>query len=85
VNAALFRVILTESGVNPRRSRSRIQPGPDRRDAAHPSIDAFMMVGPLESKLTSDAIISTARIRGEPTFYRSTFPKPRPQAPALRI
>ena len=33
-----------------------------------PSIDAFMTVGPLESKITLDAIVSTARFRGEPTF-----------------
>jgi len=31
-------------------------------------IDAFMTVGPLNSKITSDAIVSTARVRGEPTF-----------------
>jgi TRAP transporter TAXI family solute receptor len=69
VNGALFRVILTESGVSPEKV-AIVQFNPDQigemlRD---PSIDAFMMVGPLESKVTSDAIISTTRIRGEPTF-----------------
>ena len=32
------------------------------------SVDAFMTVGPLDSKLTIDAILATARQRGEPTF-----------------
>jgi hypothetical protein len=32
------------------------------------SIDAFMTVGPLDSKITTEAITSTARVRGEPTF-----------------
>jgi TRAP-type uncharacterized transport system substrate-binding protein len=35
------------------------------RDGA---IDAFMTVGPLDSKITLDAILATARIRGEPVF-----------------
>jgi hypothetical protein len=33
-----------------------------------PTIDAFMTVGPLGSKITADAITATARARGEPTF-----------------
>ena len=33
-----------------------------------PSIDAFMTVGPLDSRITIEAITSTARVRGEPTF-----------------
>jgi TRAP-type uncharacterized transport system substrate-binding protein len=33
-----------------------------------PLIDAFMTVGPLDSKITADAISATARVRGEPTF-----------------
>ena len=31
-------------------------------------IDAFMTVGPLDSKITIDAITATARVRGEPIF-----------------
>ena len=69
VNVALFRVILTESGVNPEKV-AITQFGVDQitemvRDA---SIDAFMTVGPLDSKITADAIVATARARGEPTF-----------------
>ena len=33
-----------------------------------PTIDAFMTVGPLDSKVTLDAIGATARARSEPTF-----------------
>jgi NMT1-like family len=33
-----------------------------------PTIDAFMTVGPADSKITADAINSSARTRGEPTF-----------------
>jgi hypothetical protein len=36
--------------------------------ARDPTLDAFMAVGPLDSKLTSDAIAATARSRGEPKF-----------------
>jgi hypothetical protein len=32
------------------------------------TIDAFMTVGPLDSKITTEAITTTARLRGEPTF-----------------
>ena len=32
------------------------------------TIDAFMMVGPLDSKQISDAVAATARLRGEPRF-----------------
>jgi len=69
VNATLFRVILKESGINPDKVEVA-QFGPDQindmvRDA---SIDAFMTVAPIDSKLTVDAITATARQRGEPTF-----------------
>jgi hypothetical protein len=38
-------------------------------DMAHDaSIDAYMSVGPLDSKITSEAIAATARERGEPKF-----------------
>jgi hypothetical protein len=33
-----------------------------------PTIDAFMTVGPLDSKITAEAITATARTRGEPVF-----------------
>lgn len=68
-NATLLRVILTESGINPDKVVIT-QFGTDQiaeltRDM---SVDAFMTVGPLDSKITADAIASTARARGEPKF-----------------
>ncbi len=69
VKVTLLRVILTESGINPKKvpvtQFSTSQVAEMVRD---PTIDAFMTVGPLDSKITSDAIILTARLRGEPTF-----------------
>jgi TRAP transporter TAXI family solute receptor len=69
VNTTLLRVILKESGVNPDKVEVA-QFGADRinemvRDT---SVDAFMTVAPLDAKMTIDAILTTARIRGEPTF-----------------
>ena len=68
-NVMLLRVILTESGVDPDKV-SVTQFGIDQTAemVRDPSIDAFMAVGPVDSKITSEAILSTARIRGEPTF-----------------
>jgi TRAP transporter TAXI family solute receptor len=69
VNTVLLRVILKESGLNPDKVEvtqfSTDQINEMVRDA---TIDAFMTVGPLDSKITSDAIIATAHARGEPTF-----------------
>lgn len=68
-NVALLRVILTESGVDPDKV-TVVQFGVGQiadltRDM---SLDAFMTVGPLDSKITADAIAATARARGEPKF-----------------
>ena len=69
VNARLLRVILTESGVNPEKvAIAQFNANQIAEMVRDPSIDAFMTVGPLESKITLDAIVSTARFRGEPTF-----------------
>ena len=69
VNVTLLRVILTESGVNPDKVAvtqfSTTQIAEMVRD---PTIDAFMTVGPLGSKITAEAITATAHARGEPAF-----------------
>ncbi|KWV60936.1 TRAP transporter [Bradyrhizobium macuxiense] len=68
-NVTLLRVILTESGVN--LDKVTISQFPINRisDLAHDaSLDAYMTVGPLDSKLTADAIAATAAARGEPRF-----------------
>jgi TRAP transporter TAXI family solute receptor len=69
VNLKLLRVILTESGVDPEKvSITQFSTNQIAEMVRDPLIDAFMTVGPVDSKITSDAIISTARVRGEPTF-----------------
>ena len=69
LNASLLRVILTESGVNPDKVVTSQFGGSQIADMLHDaSIDVFMTVGPLDSRITIEAITSTARIRGEPKF-----------------
>jgi TRAP transporter TAXI family solute receptor len=68
-NVTLLRVILTESGVNADKVTMAQfgvnQIGEMARDT---TLDAFMTVGPLDSKITRDAIAATAASRGEPKF-----------------
>jgi TRAP transporter TAXI family solute receptor len=68
-NVALLRVILTGSGVAPDKV-AVTQFGTNQIEelARDPTIDAFMAVGPLDSKITSEALAATARARGEPKF-----------------
>ncbi len=69
VNITLLRVILTESGVNPDKvAVSQFSTSQAAEMVRDPTIDAFMTVGPLDSKITADAISATVRARGEPTF-----------------
>jgi TRAP transporter TAXI family solute receptor len=69
VNITLLRVILTESGINPDKvAVSQFSTSQAAEMVRDPTIDAFMTVGPLDSKITADAISATARARGEPTF-----------------
>ena len=68
-NITLLRVILTESGIAPDKV-TVVQFGVNQiAEMAHDAtVDAFMTVGPLDSKITADAIAATARERGEPKF-----------------
>jgi TRAP transporter TAXI family solute receptor len=69
VNIKLFRVILSESGVSSDKvgiAQFNVSQINDMvRDA---SLDAFMTVAPVDSKLTAEAIATTAKLRGEPAF-----------------
>src|SRR5882757_3991741 len=68
-NVTLLRVILTESGINPDKvAISQFGTNQIAEMAKDPTIDAFMAVGPLNSKITADAITATASARGEPKF-----------------
>lgn len=68
-NVTLLRVILTESGVDPDKvAVSQFAANQISELARDPTLDAFMAVGPLDSKVTTDAIVATAAARGEPKF-----------------
>ncbi|MBR0697179.1 TAXI family TRAP transporter solute-binding subunit [Bradyrhizobium lablabi] len=68
-NVTLLHVILTESGVNPDKvAVSQFATDRIADLARDPSLDAYMSVGPLDSKITTDAIAATAAARGEPRF-----------------
>src|ERR1700712_617407 len=68
-NVTLLRVILKESGVDPDKvSVTQFSTTQILEMARDPAIDAFMAVGPLDSKITADAIAATATARGEPKF-----------------
>jgi TRAP transporter TAXI family solute receptor len=69
VNVTLLKVILSESGVNADKvAITRFSTSEITEMVRDPMIDAFMTVGPLDSKITADAITATARLRGEPAF-----------------
>jgi TRAP transporter TAXI family solute receptor len=68
-NVTLLRVILKESGIDPDKvAVSQFATDKIGDMARDQTIDAFMAVGPLKSKITVDAIAATATARGEPKF-----------------
>jgi TRAP transporter TAXI family solute receptor len=68
-NVTLLRVILTESGVNPDKvAVTQFATNQIAEMARDTTLDAYMAVGPLDSKITADAIAATAAARGEPKF-----------------
>src|SRR3954471_6870599 len=68
-NVVLLRVILKESGVDPDKvAVTQFGTGQIAELARDPAVDAYMAVGPLDSKITSEAIAVTARVKGEPKF-----------------
>ncbi|MGE0287346.1 MAG: TAXI family TRAP transporter solute-binding subunit [Bradyrhizobium sp.] len=68
-NVKLLRVILSESGVNVDNiAVTQFATNQIAEMARDTTLDAYMTVGPLESKITRDAISATAASRGEPKF-----------------
>jgi TRAP transporter TAXI family solute receptor len=68
-NVTLLRVIVKESGVDPDKvAVTQFGTGQIAELAKDPAIDAYMAVGPLDSKITTEAIAATARAKGEPKF-----------------
>jgi TRAP-type uncharacterized transport system substrate-binding protein len=68
-NLALLRTILIGSGVEPDKVAT-VQFGVEEIDklAQDVTLDAYLAVGPLDSKITADAIAATSRSRGAPKF-----------------
>ena len=68
-NLALLRTILVGSGVEPDQV-SMVQFGVEEIDklSLDATLDAYLAVGPLDSKTTNDAISATFRSRGAPKF-----------------
>ena len=68
-NLALLRAVLADSGVNPDKVATA-QFGTDEIEklAQDTTLDAYLAVGPLDSKITADAIAATSRLRGAPKF-----------------
>lgn len=68
-NVTLLKVILKESGVQPDKvTVTQFATNQLAEMARDPTIDAYMAVGPLDSKITIEAIAATAKARGEPKF-----------------
>ena len=68
-NVAMLRAVLADSGVDPDKVATA-QFGTDEIEklAQDPTLDAYLAVGPLDSKITAEAIAATARSRGAPKF-----------------
>jgi TRAP transporter TAXI family solute receptor len=68
-NVALLRVILAESGVASEKvAVTQFGTNQIEEMARDPAIDAFMTVGPMDSKITAEALAATSRVRGAPKF-----------------
>ena len=68
-NLALLRTILVASGVEPDKVTTvQFGTGEIEKLAEDASLDAYLAVGPLDSKITADAIAATSRSRGAPKF-----------------
>jgi TRAP transporter TAXI family solute receptor len=68
-NVDLLKIILTESGVSPDKVEivqfSTTELGEALRTQ---KVDAFMAVGPVDSKITAEAIAATTKANSSPTF-----------------
>jgi len=68
-NVALLRTILEGSGVQPEKvATAQFGTEEIQKLAQDVTIDAYLAVGPLDSKITADAIAATSRSRGAPKF-----------------
>jgi TRAP transporter TAXI family solute receptor len=72
-NVDLLKLILTESGVDPEKVSVVQFETTEVGDALrNQKVDAFLAVGPVDSKITADAITATTRAGSSPTFLPIT-------------
>ena len=68
-NVELLKIILAESGVAPDKVEVVQFSTNDLAEAfRNQKVDAFMAVGPVDSKITADAIAATTKANSSPTF-----------------
>ncbi|UPK26206.1 TAXI family TRAP transporter solute-binding subunit [Bradyrhizobium sp. 195] len=68
-NLALLRIILAGSGLDPDKvATAQFGTEDVEKLAQDATLDAYLAVGPLDSKITADAIAATSRARGAPKF-----------------
>jgi TRAP transporter TAXI family solute receptor len=68
-NLAVLRAILVGSGVEPDKvTTAQFGTAEVEKLAQDATLDAYFAVGPLDSKITADAIAATSRSRGAPKF-----------------
>jgi TRAP-type uncharacterized transport system substrate-binding protein len=69
-NAALLKTILFQYGVDPAKvTITQFSTGAVAEAVREQKVDAFMAVGPVNSRITMDAIAASVREGGEPTFF----------------
>ena len=68
-NVNLLKVILAQYGIDPNKVEIVQFPASEAADAIHnQKADAYLAAGPINSKITADAIAASARDGGTPTF-----------------
>jgi TRAP transporter TAXI family solute receptor len=68
-NVKLLKVILQQSGVDPNKVEIVQFPAAEAADAIRgQKADAYLAAGPVNSRITADAIAASAKDGGEPTF-----------------
>ena len=68
-NVNLLKVILQQYGVDPSQGRDRQFPANEAAEAIrNQKADAYLAAGPVNSKITADAIAASTRDGGVPTF-----------------
>ena len=67
-NVNLLKVILQQYGVDPAKVEIIQFPASEAAEAIKQKADAYLAAGPVNSKITSDAIAASSKDGGAPTF-----------------